>query len=533
MNFTNKQDEFSISHRDVIAKINNYTDQKDVELDITSHLIPNGPQRIRGIAGSGKTVKICQMAATAHAKYPDWNIGVVFFTQSLYDYMNRMVDDYCSANGIEWDRKKLKIMHAWGNQKRDGLYRMLCSQYNFDFCTPDNLKVKNKKYSPTDLLAKASRQFLLKKEQFGAEEDPLFDILFIDEGQDLLVDKPELLYNYKQPVYWMAYEAIKPVSAETPHNHRFIWGYDEYQNMNSMKIPSIAEIFGNEDYFKGIQAGGQARSLIMRHCYRTPAKTIMAAHAIGMGLFYSEGMLTGPTQKKEWEALGYDVNGTFKAGNQVTLLRTSKTSPNPVSGMNLDDLMTFKVFSKKEDEYKDLALSIKHEINENNVFPGEIVVISLNKNKDNLKTLLDFLTKEGIPVYLSSTSGVGKCDMDVKANKYSEPGAVTLSRVIRAKGNEGYMVYITDLEETAKFEGNIHARNRLFVAMTRTRAWVRISGTGKYRLFEEFQKILETLKVENKLVFTYKRPSKWVIDAANEEDIALSYQETLHLNEDQ
>ena len=45
--------------------------------------IPEGPQRIRGLAGSGKTVVLALKAAYLHSQHPDWNIAVTFYTRSL------------------------------------------------------------------------------------------------------------------------------------------------------------------------------------------------------------------------------------------------------------------------------------------------------------------------------------------------------------------------------------------------------------------------------------------------------------------
>jgi superfamily I DNA and RNA helicase len=39
---------------------------------------PEGPQRIRGLAGSGKTIVLALKAAYLHAQHPDWTIAVVF-----------------------------------------------------------------------------------------------------------------------------------------------------------------------------------------------------------------------------------------------------------------------------------------------------------------------------------------------------------------------------------------------------------------------------------------------------------------------
>ncbi len=43
-----------------------------------------GPQRITGLAGSGKTVVIAMQAALAHLKNPEVDIAVTFYTKSLY-----------------------------------------------------------------------------------------------------------------------------------------------------------------------------------------------------------------------------------------------------------------------------------------------------------------------------------------------------------------------------------------------------------------------------------------------------------------
>ena len=43
----------------------------------------NGPQRIRGLAGSGKTIILALKVAYLHVKNPTWKIAVTFNTRSL------------------------------------------------------------------------------------------------------------------------------------------------------------------------------------------------------------------------------------------------------------------------------------------------------------------------------------------------------------------------------------------------------------------------------------------------------------------
>jgi len=84
----------------------------------------NGPQRIRGLAGSGKTVVLALKAAYLHVKRPDWNIVVTFNTRSLYQQFETLINRFVfSQIGDEPDWSKIRIMHAWGASDRDGIYR--------------------------------------------------------------------------------------------------------------------------------------------------------------------------------------------------------------------------------------------------------------------------------------------------------------------------------------------------------------------------------------------------------------------------
>ncbi|MBW4422554.1 MAG: ATP-binding domain-containing protein [Myxacorys californica WJT36-NPBG1] len=49
-------------------------------------------------------------------------------------------------------------------------------------------------------------------------------------------------------------------------------------------------------------------------------------------------------------------------------------------------------------------------------------------------------------------------------------------RIHRAKGHEAKFVYIDGLERAAEQEDNLLLRNQLFVALTRSQAWVHLSG---------------------------------------------------------
>ncbi len=55
---------------------------------------------------------------------------------------------------------------------------------------------------------------------------------------------------------------------------------------------------------------------------------------------------------------------------------------------------------------------------------------------------------------------------------------VTLSTVYRAKGNEAAAVFAVGIDAVEKRSRS--GRNKIFTAFTRSKAWLRVSGTGKF-----------------------------------------------------
>ncbi|NEO28580.1 MAG: ATP-binding domain-containing protein, partial [Kamptonema sp. SIO4C4] len=72
----------------------------------------------------------------------------------------------------------------------------------------------------------------------------------------------------------------------------------------------------------------------------------------------------------------------------------------------------------------------------------------------------------------------------------SDLGAVTISRIHRAKGQEAAMVYVVGLDQVATAERELRLRNQLLVAFTRATGWLQVSGVGEYPLYEELREVL-------------------------------------------
>jgi superfamily I DNA and RNA helicase len=473
----------------------------DIQLFNLAKQIPDGPQRIRGVAGSGKTMLLCQKAAYMHTVHPEWDIALIFYTQSLYPEIEQKIKSSIGRLGGIWDPKKLRILHAWGSRKKPGLFSEIRNFHKAAKITrfPDQYRYG------VDQLAYLSKIILET-----IPVTPMFDAILIDEGQDLIVEKPDLLYNGKQPFIWLAYRALKPVSPDNPSVRRLIWAYDEYQCTFTQKIPTAKELFGNDPEFQklfsGIDKNGVRKSVIMKKCCRTPGSVLVAAHAIGMGLLYKEGMLAGPTSREEWEALGYEVTGVFKPKSEITLSRPEKNSRNILSRAypGYPFIEFIGPFPSKTEEYARVAASIRQMIDEDYLDPmKQMLIIPLDFRDRNLHLLAEELAKRKINFYKVTAPGKNIVDFPSQEyipDKFRDEFAVTISSVARAKGNESDVVFVTDLEKIAQNEDDVNLRNQLFIALTRTRGLVKVSGIHEFPLYNELRQIIQS---GNSIQFTY------------------------------
>jgi len=360
--------------------------QRLYELDIQQvHIgteIPPGAQRIRGIAGSGKTVLLCQKAANMHLKHPDWDIALVFFTRSLYDQITTLVDKwirYYSNGEITYKdnfqvRNKLRILHAWGAKDREGFYKFVCEQQNQVPLNVSHTTYKQPSEGLADICKKLLERNTMKQ---------MFDAILIDEGQDLVVDPLELKYEDKQVIYWLAYTSLRLCDPQHPEQRRLIWAYDEAQRLDSQAIPSAPQIFGDAKAFKrfvtGNHKGNIKKSEVMRRCYRTPGPILTAAHAIGMGFLRPEGMLSGITNKEEWDRIGYEVKGDFREKDSlITLHRPPINSPNPIPDLWDENVINVELYNTRNEELEALSKNIKYNLEFDGLKPSrQILVIVL------------------------------------------------------------------------------------------------------------------------------------------------------------
>lgn len=500
----------------------------DVQQEQIGKQVPPGPQRIRGIAGSGKTVLICQKAALMHLKHPDWDIAVVFFTQSLYDAYQRGIDQWVrrytgGSQSYDPQNSRVKVLHAWGSRNKPGLYRLLAQKHGVPFITVGHIP-EAERGSPLQNYAWALRHLLTTLKERGQKIQPMFDAILVDEGQDLVFDK-EYRFEGKQPFYWLAYQSLRPVRAaqegllepdptERPDLRRLIWAYDEAQSLDSLLIPTARELFGEElgDLVSGQYLGSIKRSEVMHRCYRTPEPILVAAHALGMGLLRPEGMLAGITTQEGWRSIGYEVEGQFIPGREVILTRPRENTPNPVPDLWPGRVLTFSAHDSRFSEAEALAEHLKHDLAEGFSPSRDLLVVLLappHRWNAVAQLLGRSLNARGIDFYVPAATGINSLEKGEDPSRFWQEGAVTLTPVARAKGNEAEVVYVAGLDYTAEREGDLEARNALFVALTRARAFAHLSGVGDPPFFEEVRQVLAS---GSSFRFTFRRPKRELDD---------------------
>ena len=488
-----------LNRRKIIQQVRSRLNQLDIQQEAIAKQIPPGMQRIRGVAGSGKTVALCQKAALMAVKYPQWQIALVFFSRSLYDSITQQVDRWIcyftqDRMSYEPENSGLKILHAWGSKQQPGFYRTLSlATGSIPLSVPFTLSSQ-----PHEALAEACLQLLENR-----IIPQIYDAVLIDEAQDLMADRWH--YQHKQPFYWLAYQSLRPVNPISPQQRRLIWAYDELQSLGSLKLPEPVELFGEE---LGHLVTGQYnqqinKTEIISRSYRTPQQIIMVAQAIALGLLRENGLLTGSIYPEEWAALGYKVTGDWQLGNQITLTRESN-SPHIISELWQGEMICFERFASRQQELTVLAQKLQQNLTNDQLQPDrEILIIVLGSAYEAntlLKHTATFLINQGINIYLPSQNTYNCIDpaQQDNPNQFWYSGAITISTIHRAKGQEADLVYLVGLDRIAQSD-NICLRHQLFTALTRTRAWVNISGVGDYALYQELTKLINH---EDRLTFT-------------------------------
>ncbi len=427
-------------------------DSKIAVLDKRQHAaaiqIPDGPQRIRGMAGTGKTVILAMKAAYLHSRFPDKKILYTFHTQSLYNQVRDLITRfYRDSEEKDPDWNNLLILHAWGGRGKEGVY--------YRTCLRNSLIPISFRHIP------GQEEFFeyVCNEALKAQITPEFDFVLMDESQDFPTSFFRLVYEI------------------TKEPKRIIFAYDELQA--SVNIQDTGELFGYKrdgskkvDFSQGRYSGEIEMDFILEKSYRNPLKVLMAAHGIGLGVYNTDAFMQIIEKQDAWEAIGYKlIGGELKKGSHVEIERPVENSASLVHEVH--EGIELGCFQEREQERQWIVQQIVKDIHEEGVQPHDIVVICLKSSKviDVQIELQKLLHQYQVP---SIISGIGGVERD----QFGEKGFVTLSTVFKAKGNECFVVYVSHFDHLYSYVDFVQSRNRAFTSISRSKGWCRISGIG-------------------------------------------------------
>jgi superfamily I DNA and RNA helicase len=418
---------------------------------------PEGPQRIRGLAGTGKTIVLALKAAYLHARHPEWVIAVTFQTRSLYQQFTDLIRRFSFEQiNDEPDWQNLRILHAWGGGGREGVYSQIAQHMAID-----------------------ARDYLYGRERFGREQafdgvcsellaaartsssEPIYDAVLIDEAQDLPSAFFQLIHRF------------------TREPKRIVWAYDDLQRLSETSMPSLEELFGKDESGDPIVAlannEGAQQDVVLRVCYRNPPWTLVTAHALGLGIYRTEGLVQHFDDPGLWTEVGYGVrHGTLAPGSRVSLYRSSDSYPEYFPTLlKADDVIVHKVFTSEVDQAEWIAGQIQSNLRSDELEMDDILVVlpSARTARSNAQPIATALARRGINSHLAGVTS--------SLDEIFKPESVALAHIHRSKGNEAAMVYVANAHQCLAGYGLVTLRNTLFTAVTRSRAWVRICGVGQ------------------------------------------------------
>jgi superfamily I DNA and RNA helicase len=417
---------------------------------------PEGPQRIRGLAGSGKTIVLALKAAYLHAQHPDWVIAVTFQTRSLYQQFQDLIRRFSFEQiNDEPDWQNLRILHAWGGSGRAGVYSELASHAGLD---PRDYVYGRSKYGRDQAFQGVCAEILSAVEPEDAE--PIYDAVLIDEAQDLPPAFFQLAHRFTRPP------------------KRIIWAYDELQRLSETTMPSLVELFGKDPKGESLisltNTEGAQQDIVLRVCYRNPPWTLASAHALGLGIYREHGLVQHFDDPDLWTEIGYQVRqGMLEPGADVVLVRSRDASPEFfLELIQPTDAVSYQGFDDAEEQAAWIARSIKANIEQDELDLDDILVVlptALTAQAD-ARPITAALQRLGITSHLAGVTS--------SVDTIFTSDSIAIAHIHRSKGNEAAMVYVANAQQCIEGAGQVSMRNTLFTAMTRSRAWVRICGVG-------------------------------------------------------
>jgi superfamily I DNA and RNA helicase len=298
--------------------------------------------RIQGLSGTGKTELLLHKLKDLYTTDFSSKIYFTCHNKILADSLHKRIPSFFNfmkvEQQIEWE-ERLWCTNAWGSSSdvNSGAYRYICAFYQIPFF----------RYSYQMSFSRACK--LAKDEIKSKYSDQVipfaFSYMFIDESQDFDENFFELCELVTEKNIYIAGDIFQSIFDET---------------ISSFIAPDF----------------------LLGKCYRTDPKTLMFAHALGMGLFEDNKLRW--LEKPEWEDCGYTVE---IVNHKYQLSREPLRRFEDLE----DDFESIKI-EEVSNNYSDTIVKIIKKIYQDNntLLPEDIGIILLDQDNDIYK-LADIL----------------------------------------------------------------------------------------------------------------------------------------------
>jgi superfamily I DNA and RNA helicase len=363
---------------------------------------------IQGLSGTGKTELLLHKLKELYIK-DDYT--KIFFTchnktlaKNLKNRIPKFFDFMKVEKQIEWN-KRLWVSIAWGSEKypNTGIYSYICDFYKIPFMRY-RYGIGYKK-----IFSEALKY--IDKIKNSDEFKYAFDYVLIDERQDFPKEFFELCEKVTKKQVYIAGDIFQDIWDNT--------GDDELEV-----------------------------DIVLNRCYRTDPRTLMFAHALGMGLF--EDKKLNWLSDTQWKEIGYIIER--KENRQMCLSREPIRRFEDLEQEDIPSMIIEKQTSISQ--IVDLLKKIK---NENpTVEPDDIAIIIIDDNK----SIYEFIDKLGYKISENLEWEVNRA-YDTKTKIKN---TIFISNRNNIKGLEFPFVICI----TGKIKNGYRYRNSLYTMLTRS-----------------------------------------------------------------
>lgn len=406
--------------------------------------------RIQGLSGTGKTELLLHKLKELYTKEKSLKIFVTCHNKILADALSSKIPKFFNfmkvSQQIEWN-ERLWCTNAWGRygDENSGFYRYLCSFY-------DLLYSRYNKSNTFDSVCKNAVSEI-KKIKANGKFKYAFDYVLVDECQDF----PESFFELcdlvvKEQVY-IAGDIFQSI-------------FEEHE---------IADY--SADYF-------------LTKCYRTDPKTLMFAHALGLGLFEHNKLRW--LKQADWEACGY----TFvDSGNTIELSREPVVRFQDIE----EQYKSVEIFSFNIEDVGEDVCTVINEIKKENedVTVNDICIILLDDEK-----------------YVYTWSNLIENRVSINFNwdvnkAYESKHTINNTLLISNRNNVKGLEYPFVICITKGFAANVQYRNSLYTMLTRSflKSYLLISDE-QLENKEGLSKIFDRINRTHKLILEKPSPTE-------------------------